>query len=218
MIKDIPYIDTNNKKIQDLYKPIIYSENPQLIFLYDFLDHETCDYMINLSEKNNEYKRGCVYNEDGTSRIDANRTNDAFAFNENYNETVMKINEKISDTCNWYRKRANGLNILRYSEGQKFKWHNDFHVKKFTAVKEKYGQRCATMVIYLNDVEKGGETVFRHLKKIIKPQKGCALFWNYDFDNDPEKAKLTEHGGNTVQKGTKYVMTKWFVQKDLDEN
>lgn len=215
MIKDIPYIDVNNKKIKELYKPIIYSEKPQLIFLHDFLNDEMCDYMINLSEKNNEYKRGTVYNKDGTGRIDENRTNDAFAFDEDYNETIIKINEKISDTCNWYKKRANRLNILRYSEGQKFKWHNDFHENEYAlSITKKYGQRYATMVIYLNDVEKGGETIFKHLKKIVKPKKGCALFWNYDIEKDPENARLTEHGGNTVQKGTKYILTRWLTNKE----
>ena len=43
------------------------------------------------------------------------------------------------------------------------------------------GQRTWTTMIYLNDVEKGGETYFKHLKLKIKPEKGLLIAWNNLF-------------------------------------
>lgn len=214
MTRNIPYINIENSDILNLYRPIVHSTKPQLILLHDFLDHETCDNIISLSEEIDGYKRGCVYKKEGGFEVSSNRTNDSYGFTEDYNEKISYINEKIATTCNWYKKRANKLNILRYSEKQKFNWHHDYHTDSHPHAREECGQRLGTMVIYLNNVERGGETVFKHLKKIIKPQKGCALFWNYDWDNDPETAKMTEHGGNTVQKGTKYILTRWLTERE----
>ena len=40
------------------------------------------------------------------------------------------------------------------------------------------GQRTLTCMIYLNDVESGGETEFTKLGLIIKPKKGTIVIWN----------------------------------------
>ena len=55
-------------------------------------------------------------------------------------------------------ENAESIQVLRYEIGQKYDAHFDyFHDKKNV---KRGGQRIATVLMYLTDVKKGGETVF----------------------------------------------------------
>ena len=64
-------------------------------------------------------------------------------------------------------------------------------------------------IIYLNDVEEGGETYFKFLNLKIKPEPGLAIFWNnlYSFGWPNFK---TMHEALPPTKGKKYILTKWY--------
>lgn len=50
------------------------------------------------------------------------------------------------------------IQVLRYEEGQKYEAHYDYFVDKVNIARG--GHRYATVLMYLSDVKKGGETVF----------------------------------------------------------
>ena len=77
--------------------------------------------------------------------------------------------------------------------------------------------RISTLIMYLNDVEEGGETIFPSLNLSIKPQKGMAVYFEY-FYNDQAVNELTLHGGSPVIKGEKWVATQWMRKKNYREN
>ena len=64
-------------------------------------------------------------------------------------------------------------------------------------------------MIYLNDVEEGGETTFPNLGVSVTPQQGALLAWNNASpDGSPNMATL--HAASAVVRGVKYVITKWY--------
>lgn len=50
------------------------------------------------------------------------------------------------------------LQILHYEHGQKYEPHADFFVDDFNL--QAGGNRVATVLMYLSNVDKGGETIF----------------------------------------------------------
>lgn len=66
----------------------------------------------------------------------------------------------------------------------------------------------------MNTPIKGGETRFPHVKISISPRKGNALFF-YNTDADGFVNPLTLHAGNPVIDGEKWIMTRWFREKNL---
>ncbi|CAN7119866.1 unnamed protein product [Brassica rapa subsp. narinosa] len=69
---------------------------------------------------------------------------------------VMEI--PIGATVITIGDHGEGLQVLHYEEGQKYEPHYDYFVDEFNT--KNGGQRMATMLMYLTDVEEGGETVF----------------------------------------------------------
>ena len=67
-------------------------------------------------------------------------------------------------------------------------------------------------MVYLNDVESGGETEFVRLKKTIKPKKGTAIIWN-SLNKDGSDNHNTLHQAHPVRSGFKSIITKWFRTK-----
>lgn len=56
-------------------------------------------------------------------------------------------------------------------------------------------------ILYLNDVEEGGETEFLYYGKRIKPTAGTLLLWPAGFTH--------VHRGNPPLSGEKYILTGW---------
>lgn len=57
-----------------------------------------------------------------------------------------------------YIENGEDLQVLHYEPGQKYDPHFDYFVDKVNIARG--GHRIATVLMYLSDVEKGGETVF----------------------------------------------------------
>lgn len=100
----------------------------------------------------------------------------------------------------------------RYHPGQQFKPHNDwFYTSEgyWPQEETRGGQRSWTAMAYLNAVEAGGATAFTLLGLEIEPKPGVLLLWNNALpDGRPNEATL--HAGLPVERGVKYIITKWY--------
>jgi prolyl 4-hydroxylase len=67
-------------------------------------------------------------------------------------------------------------------------------------------------MIYLNDVEAGGATRFKVIKKSFQPERGKILCWN-NRNPDGSGNVSTLHHGMKVRRGVKYVITKWYRER-----
>jgi hypothetical protein len=75
---------------------------------------------------------------------------------------------------------------------------------------EKGGQRVGTVILYLNDVESGGETFFPRLRIVEQAKTGKMLYFKYDYDAGVNMK--TTHKGMPVEKGEKWIATIWIRQ------
>jgi prolyl 4-hydroxylase len=104
----------------------------------------------------------------------------------------------------------------RYAVGQEFKAHTDYFVpggRDYHKYCSLSGNRTWTFMIYLNDVPAGGATRFKLLDKTFQPEAGKLLAWNNRLA-DGSINPMTLHHGMKVRKGIKYVITKWYREKE----
>lgn len=104
----------------------------------------------------------------------------------------------------------------RYDVGQEFKPHTDYFApggEDFAKYCSVAGQRSWTFMIYLNEVEAGGATRFKVVGKTFQPEIGKLVCWN-NRRPDGSVNPNTLHHGMKVRKGIKYVITKWYREKE----
>ena len=114
-------------------------------------------------------------------------------------------------------KNAEDLQVVHYIAGQKYDAHHDWGTDNGNH------SRFATLLLYLNDVEAGGQTAFPrahdHENKslIIRPRKGGAvLFYNLLADGNADN--LTLHAALPVLKGEKWLANFWIWDPLLADN
>uniref|UniRef100_L7M002 procollagen-proline 4-dioxygenase n=1 Tax=Rhipicephalus pulchellus TaxID=72859 RepID=L7M002_RHIPC len=116
----------------------------------------------------------------------------------------------------YLKGEAEYYQLANYGVGGQYIAHHDFLAdiyadpnRKLDDFERSAGDRIATLMFYLSDVEEGGATVFPHLGVRLTPKKGNAAFW-WNLNSDGEGEQLTKHGGCPVLYGSKWIANKWF--------
>lgn len=77
-----------------------------------------------------------------------------------------------------------------------------YHVWHCETTNRSNCNRILTFILYLNDVQDGGETEFLYYPKRISPKKNRLILWPAGFTHT--------HRGNQPLSGEKYVLTGWI--------
>ena len=142
-------IMTEDREIQIISK----FEEPLIVVLGNVLSDEECDELIEMSK--NKLARSKV----GSSRdVNDIRTSSGAFLDDN--ELTVKIEKRISSIMNVPASHGEGLHILNYEVDQQYKAHYDYFAEHSRSAAN---NRISTLVMYLNDVEEGGETFFPKL-------------------------------------------------------
>ena len=182
----------------------------QIYTCKNFLPPEDCQTLIEESNKKlrpstvSNVKDKVVLSKDRTSK-----TADLHYFNSSY---LNYIDNKITAFMGLDPFTGEIMQTQKYEPGEYYKEHTDyFHplTMEYKTYTEWMGQRTWTFMLYLNNVEEGGETYFKHLKLKVKPKQGMAIFWNNLYKNGIPNPK-TLHEACPPVSGDKYVITKWF--------
>ncbi|WP_342567797.1 2OG-Fe(II) oxygenase [Psychrobacillus sp. FSL K6-4046] len=181
-------------------------EEPLVVVLGNMLSHEECDELIRLSM--DRMKRSKI---GATREVNEQRTSSGTFIEENENAIVARVEKRISAVMNIPIEHGEGLQILQYTPGQEYKSHFDFFSSTSKAANN---NRISTLVMYLNDVEEGGETFFPKLNFTVTPKKGMAVYFEY-FYNDQTLNELTLHAGAPVINGEKWVATQWMRKQKV---
>lgn len=192
---------------------IAHFANPSVFYFDQVLTAAECDQMIELSEHQGRLKRSTVVDiNNGSDQIDQRRSSESTWFPRGANELVGRIEQRIADLIRWPATHGEGLQVLRYQAGGEYRPHVDYFDPKLAGSQKHLaigGQRVATLIMYLSDVEAGGGTSLPNLGLEFKPKKGAGLlFANVDAYGEPHVDTL--HAGLPVVSGVKYIATKWL--------
>lgn len=129
---------------------------------------------------------------------------------------VAAIDARLASLLGLPPEHGETLQGQRYRPGQEFKEHNDYFAAGqpySEAVAAEGGQRTWTAMAYLGGPEAGGATAFPALGLDFAPRAGMLLAWNnLDWRGLPNR--YTHHAGRPVKAGTKYVLTKWYRERE----
>jgi prolyl 4-hydroxylase len=211
-IADSPmYLDLGDRKVSLL----LVIGNPNIVMLGNFLSDEECDALIACAGPRMQRSLTADMSTGG-EKLDVVRTSDGMFFQRGENALVAAIEARIANLLDWPVEKGEGLQVLHYGPGNEYEPHYDYFdpAEPGTAViVARGGQRVATVLMYLAEPERGGETVFPDIGLRVAPKRGCALFFSYDR---PHPSTKTRHGGAPVIAGEKWVATKWLREDVFD--
>ena len=134
-----------------------------------------------------------------------------------YDPLITGVDMRISELLGIEKAWGEPLQGQRYEQGQRFREHADFFYidEPYWADYEPHGgQRTWTAMIYLNQPDEGGATRFKLLDFQAEPKRGRILIWNnMALDGSPNPWTL--HEGMPVDAGTKYIVTKWYRERQF---
>lgn len=177
-----------------------------LTFHQNFLTKEECQELITLIDNNNQ-RSAVVGTGTDTTTVSEHRT--SHTSNLPDNDLVVKIKTKIAETLGYPIEKGEPLQGQVYAPGQYFKSHTDyFENDAYDKHCLSSGNRTHTFMIYLNEVEEGGETNFSAIDESVAPVEGMALSWPNMKDGQVIPEAL--HEGSEVKVGKKYIITSWW--------
>ncbi len=189
-------------------------ERPQVIVFADVLSPEECSELIERSR--HRLKRSTTVNPaTGKEDVIRNRTSEGIWFQRGEDAFIERLERRISSLMNWPVENGEGLQILHYGMTGEYRPHFDYFPpdQPGSAVHTAQGgQRVATLVIYLNDVADGGETIFPEAGLSVAAARGGAVYFRY-MNGQRQLDPLTLHGGAPVLGGEKWIMTKWMRER-----
>lgn len=183
------------------------------IVAYQAMDKDLCQAVIDRFDQDAQKTHGNIFRPEASGVYDKSIKNSwdlDIPRDGAWSDIFRKIHPKIQACMADYLARspvlqsvplqATGYKIQMYPSNQGyFHWHAD-------AIGKNSQGRAVAMILYLNDVEKGGETEFYHQHIKVVPKAGQLILfpasWNY------------MHRGHTPESGDKYIVQTFIRIKD----
>jgi hypothetical protein len=197
----------------------IRSERPRIVALPGLFKADECIYVALKGMPMLRPAR--IVARDGSSTVDAMRSNETAKFGLLEADVVIQsLDLRVASALGHPAGNGEGFALLRYQVGQQYLPHCDWIDPEREATRndlERWGQRVATCVVYLNDAFEGGTTEFPKLGLEFRGGVGDALIWDNVLATG-EVDPLTLHAGRPPTQGMKYLLSKWMRDRSQAGN
>jgi prolyl 4-hydroxylase len=186
-------------------------EQPIIVTLEQMLTDEECERLIALARP--RLRPSTVVDpRSGADAVVDYRSSDGMFFRPLEVPFIAELDERVAALMNCPVENGEGLQVLRYGPGGQYPPHFDFKIPSNAANSQsiaRSGQRISTLIIYLNDVAEGGETVFPEVGLSVVPRRGNGLYFEYT-NSRMQVDQKSRHAGAPVGAGEKWIATKWM--------
>jgi prolyl 4-hydroxylase len=186
---------------------------PVVAVLDDVFSAEECDAVVALARARLQ-PSATLSPTTGENQVKDHRTSQGAFLDDAESPLLQRLNRRIAEITGQPVAHGEALHVLHYEVGAEYKPHHDYFDPAnpgFAATLKRGGQRVATLIVYLNDVDGAGDTVFPKIGLSIVPKKGSAVYFEY-MNEDGQLDENSLHGGAPVIRGEKWVATKWVRQ------
>ncbi len=186
-------------------------EKPRIVLLESVLSAEECQQLIQLAQPRLQPST-VVDPQTGANTVANYRNSEGMFFRLSETSLIDRLDRRISELMNCPVENGEGLQVLRYGPGGHTAPHFDFLIPSNPtneASLKRSGQRLSTLMIYLSDVTRGGETVFPEVGLSVSPRRGNAVYFEYANSRQELDARSL-HAGAPVIEGEKWAVTKWM--------
>ncbi|CAO2643102.1 Prolyl 4-hydroxylase subunit alpha-2 [Lemmus lemmus] len=188
-------------------------DSPHIVRYYDVMSDEEIERIKEIAKP--KLARATVRDpKTGVLTVASYRVSKSSWLEEDDDPVVARVNRRMQHITGLTVKTAELLQVANYGMGGQYEPHFDFSRSDEQDAFKRLGtgNRVATFLNYMSDVEAGGATVFPDLGAAIWPKKGTAVFW-YNLLRSGEGDYRTRHAACPVLVGCKWVSNKWFHER-----
>ena len=210
-----PQLDTSGSMVDAGDKWVNVSQRlhaPDLCVFSNLLSVAECETLVEAA-KPRLLRSRTIDTQTGGEALNRDRTSDGMFFMRFENAIVQRVELRVAKLLRWPVQNFEGMQVLRYRNGAQYKPHYDYFDTSepaTPALLARGGQRVATLIMYLQDPERGGATMFPDAAISVPPIRGSAVFFSY-ADANPDSLSL--HGGAPVEAGEKWIATLWLRER-----
>lgn len=182
------------------YSDFIYEDTCDRKY-YDFFD-KLIENFNGKEEKNETYHRNHGHVEDETTLI----------VDKAYHQVMNIVKPHLQKYAELvkYNNNINMTNSCKMQKSVPRQGYHGWHHERCSDKNEStMSIREFVWILYLNDIEEGGETEFLLQPRRVTPQKGKICIWPSAFTH--------LHRGNPPLKGEKYILTSWTFTSNFIE-
>jgi len=205
-----PWLDAGDRRVQVLMT----MQHPRVVMFGDLLSDDECDSLI--AAAGERLSRSLtVETKTGGETLNQDRTSDGMFFERGENEVVRRVEARIARLLNWPVEFGEGLQVLRYRPGAQYRPHYDYFDPAepgTPTILRRGGQRLGTLLMYLQEPQQGGGTIFPDVGLEVAARRGTGVYFGYDR---PDPSTRSLHGGSPVLAGEKWVATKWLREREF---
>ncbi|EDS45526.1 prolyl 4-hydroxylase alpha subunit 1 [Culex quinquefasciatus] len=148
--------------------------------------------------------------DDGEPQVSNARTSQNAWLDAGDDRVVTTLDRRVGDMTGGLRQQSyEMLQVNNYGVGGHYVAHHDWAMEAVPYAGLRVGNRIATVMFYLSDVEIGGATVFPQLGLAVFPRKGSAILW-YNLYRNGKGDRRTLHAACPVLSGSKWVANQWI--------
>jgi FkbH-like protein len=204
---DRELMTVDNKKLHLPNAQKIPTDLAEIYLLDDFLSQQECERLTTLIKS--RLRKSTTRRTGRKEAADSINISNICNLSSVYNPFVRDIDDRICRTIGIDVSYSEGIQGQYQPADQEFKAHTDNFEQNQLASADTQGQHTYTFMVYLTDVEEGGETDFEKLGVAIKPKRGQALIWN-NLDAQGMPNPNTLHHVRPVVRGSQCIITQWF--------
>ncbi|CAH1794564.1 unnamed protein product [Owenia fusiformis] len=150
-----------------------------------------------------------------SANVQSYRTSKGMWLDNFDHHVVDRVDRRVHAFTGFDSETTEQLQVVNYGIGGHYEPHFDY-ARNTPAEKHTFeefrGNRIATVLFYMTDVELGGATVFPTIGAKVFPKKGTAVFW-HNLHKSGEGDELTRHAACPVLVGSKWVSNKWIHER-----
>ena len=194
------------------------SVDPLIQVIDNFVSAENCNYLIEKGKP----KLGKALVSSASGGIESpGRTGSNGWLSIGDDSLLNEISLSISNCVQIPLENAENMQLIHYASGQEYRPHfdaYDLNSDRGIRCTKNGGQRLVTALLYLNDVKKGGGTIFPKLDIVVEAKAGRVLLFANTLLNESMRHPLSLHGGLPVEEGEKWAVNLWFRQFPVVNN
>ncbi|KAI3428055.1 hypothetical protein D9Q98_006440 [Chlorella vulgaris] len=196
---------------------------PRAFVAHNFASKEETDHLIKLAQP--QLRRSTVVGPRGESVVDSYRTSYGTFIRRHQDNVVSALEQRVATWTKYNTTHQEDIQVLRYASSEEYKAHFDSL--------DDDSPRTATVLVYLSDVEQGGETTFPHSewvspalpkalgpfspcaegKVAVRPRRGDAVVFHSLHPDSKSHDQHALHTACPVITGVKYVAIFWIHTK-----